>query len=629
MKNLLRALGSSSLAAVLAVGASADTIYMKNGSVIRGHVVGYADGEFTVMLNAGPSGSRSRATLAGDEIDHIEFEGEAADTARNGSAPASLPTPDGSGSGPDTAGTVPDDPSAPVSSAPDPAPHHDASSAPVSDTGRSVGGGLDAGESDVTVDPRADWTNTRFRVSRGSRVRITATGSVKLDPAGRRTAGPGGIEAPDRDKLMPNRPTGALIAVIGDDNDDFVYVGSQVEFTADRAGYLFLSVNEGYLKDNSGSFIAHVVVEPAGAMPVARTGGGMHGSPPASAPTPARHTTIPPADSGAPRSIPSAPARREEPSTPPASVESDPAGTGTATVSREGDVVVQSNLDWTNTKMRVQRGNIIRIHATGTVQLGPGSRSGPAGIDAPDNDKLLPNRPTGALIAVVGDDNDDFVFVGPEAEFIAQHDGALFLSVNEGNLKDNTGTFSAHVTILQPQVVAPSSTAAPGSARTSAPSPRGGASLPKPVVDDTLGGGTPTAQAPRPAPASIGANGGQADIVVPAKSDWTSTSIVLKRGTKVRVTATGTAKLDASGKTITTPAGVNTSDANKLIKDKPTGALVAVIGDDNTDYIFVGTSIEFTAQRDGLLFLGINEGELFDNSGAFTVHIVVEPARKH
>src|SRR6185369_11596043 len=64
MKHLLRAFGSSALAALLVVSASADTIYMKNGSVIRGSVVGYADGEFTVMLNAGPGGARSRATLA-------------------------------------------------------------------------------------------------------------------------------------------------------------------------------------------------------------------------------------------------------------------------------------------------------------------------------------------------------------------------------------------------------------------------------------------------------------------------------------------------------------------------------------------------------------------------------------
>jgi hypothetical protein len=51
------------------------------------------------------------------------------------------------------------------------------------------------------------------------------------------------------------------------------------------------------------------------------------------------------------------------------------------------------------------------------------------------------NEPTGALIAVVGDDNDDFILVGTRRDFVAQRDGVLFLGVNEGNLTDNTGMY--------------------------------------------------------------------------------------------------------------------------------------------------------------------------------------------
>jgi hypothetical protein len=611
MKNLLRAFGSSALAALMVVSASADTIYMKNGSVIRGSVVGYANGEFTVMLNSGPGGARSRATLADDEIDHIEFEGDVADA---GGSRGPDPEPADAGSDPGYS-----EPPPVVTRRHDPAP------APASDTGSVAGSGLPGGQSDVTVDPKVDWTNTGYRVTRGTRVRVTASGSIKLDPAGRRTANPGGLDIPDRDKLMPNRPTGALIAVVGDDNDDFIFVGSQAEFVANRTGYLFLSVNEGFLRDNAGSFTAHVTIDPSSTgTSIARQGGGLNGGRPTPAPAPARRTTAPPPDNtGTARPVPASSTRREEPAPAPSS-----APTAAATVSREDDVVVQSNLDWTNTKVRVQRGNIVRISASGTVNLDrSGLRASPAGIDAPDADKLIQSRPTGALIAVVGDDNDDFVFVGPETEFIAQHDGVLFLSVNEGNLKDNTGTFAAHVTILQSQVAVPTGSASPRPS----PAPRGGgsSSLPKPVVDDTLGGQTaaPAPKTPKPAPA-IGAAGGQADLVVSAKSDWTSTAIVVKKGMKIRITATGTAKLDAGGKVSATPAGTTAPDDHKVMKDKPTGALIAVVGDDNTDYIFVGASAEFTAQRDGLLFLGINEGDLFDNSGTYAVHIVVTPAGK-
>ncbi|HKC86672.1 MAG TPA: hypothetical protein VKG02_11890, partial [Blastocatellia bacterium] len=66
----------------------------------------------------------------------------------------------------------------------------------------------------------------------------------------------------------------------------------------------------------------------------------------------------------------------------------------------------------------------------------------------PDNRKLIASRPTGALIAVVGDDNDDFVFVGKATEFTSPHNGILFLSVNEGNLKDNAGAFVARIRVL-------------------------------------------------------------------------------------------------------------------------------------------------------------------------------------
>jgi hypothetical protein len=65
-----------------------------------------------------------------------------------------------------------------------------------------------------------------------------------------------------------------------------------------------------------------------------------------------------------------------------------------------------------------------------------------------DSGKLMTSRPTGALIAVVGDDNDDFVFIGRASEFVATHNGILFLSVNERNLKDNNGSFLARVKVM-------------------------------------------------------------------------------------------------------------------------------------------------------------------------------------
>ena len=98
-------------------------------------------------------------------------------------------------------------------------------------------------------------------IRRGDRIRISASGSVTLDPGGSLTSGPEGIDQADSKKLMTDRPTGSLIAVIGADNDEFIFIGRQAEFTAVRDGLLFLSVNEGTLADNSGSFKASIEVE--------------------------------------------------------------------------------------------------------------------------------------------------------------------------------------------------------------------------------------------------------------------------------------------------------------------------------------------------------------------------------
>src|SRR2546428_3808620 len=97
---------------------------------------------------------------------------------------------------------------------------------------------------------------------------------------------------------------------------------------------------------------------------------------------------------------------------------------------------------WTNSGLVVRRGQRLRINASGRVSLGNNRFATPDGLpNVPDRDKLMRNQPTGGLIAVIGDDNDDFVFVGHSRDFVAQRDGVLFLGVNEGNLSDNSGTF--------------------------------------------------------------------------------------------------------------------------------------------------------------------------------------------
>jgi hypothetical protein len=101
-----------------------------------------------------------------------------------------------------------------------------------------------------------------------------------------------------------------------------------------------------------------------------------------------------------------------------------------------------ANNGWTNSGLVVRKGQRLKISASGRVSLGKGRFSTPAGLATiNDTEKLMRNEATGALIAVIGDDNDDFILIGPRRDFVAQRDGVLFLGVNEGDLADNTGTY--------------------------------------------------------------------------------------------------------------------------------------------------------------------------------------------
>ena len=83
------------------------------------------------------------------------------------------------------------------------------------------------------------------------------------------------------------------------------------------------------------------------------------------------------------------------------------------------------NNGWSNTGLVVRRGQRLRISATGRVNLGKRGFSTPNGLPTVvDNDRLMRTEPTGGLIGVIGDDNDDFIFVGARRDFVSQRDGA-------------------------------------------------------------------------------------------------------------------------------------------------------------------------------------------------------------
>jgi hypothetical protein len=259
-KFFVRAVIAFALVFAVSVPVLADTIRLKDGSVIRGQIVSFKNEQFTILVGGGARGRKSRITVYMEDVDSIDF-----DSTGNTSGPAE----DNNTSQP----TYQPPYQQPTNNQPtyQPTPNQTSNNQPSYQppvTNPTTQSGNNPQFFTINIKVRADnasngWTNSGLVVRRGQRLRISASGRVSLGT--NRYATPDGLpNIPDRDKLMRNQPTGGLIAVIGDDNDDFIFVGRGRDFVAQRDGVLFLGVNEGNLSDNSGNFDVVIEAEASG-----------------------------------------------------------------------------------------------------------------------------------------------------------------------------------------------------------------------------------------------------------------------------------------------------------------------------------------------------------------------------
>lgn len=260
---------------LMGINVLADVIKLRDGSVLRGKVVSFREQRFTIVVRIG--GAEARYTIPLEEIESVEF-GEGADSAP--SPPSATPS------------AVPPEPPASRKPGAEPlAGRRPPVNVGATVTGESGGGQRQttapapppgeqelAGERElagvgntrtvliqkkITVPAAAEWISSEIRVQRGQRIVINASGEVYLGderrtgPAGLKDL-PAGLNDPRRP--MPDRPTGGLIVVVGDDNDDYEFIGGSREFDAPHSGIIFLMVNERTAQDNSGSFVAQVKI---------------------------------------------------------------------------------------------------------------------------------------------------------------------------------------------------------------------------------------------------------------------------------------------------------------------------------------------------------------------------------
>jgi len=221
----------------------ADTIRLKDGSVIKGKIVGFKDQQFTIAIGDDSRGRKRQITVYADEIESISFDAMEPATAETKPVPTNTTSP---------VKPMPTVIDKPVDTVKIPAVTKTASKPSFIPVSNGV---------KVLADNTANgWTNSGFVVRRGQRVRVTARGNISLG-TGRYAKPEGDGSFADKDKLMSQKPTGGLIAVIGDDNDEFIFIGSSNEFIAQRDGTLFLGINEGNLDDNSGAFDVTIEAE--------------------------------------------------------------------------------------------------------------------------------------------------------------------------------------------------------------------------------------------------------------------------------------------------------------------------------------------------------------------------------
>ncbi|MGH9949051.1 MAG: LecA/PA-IL family lectin [Pyrinomonadaceae bacterium] len=239
----------AALVALFATIALGDTIRLKDGSTVKGRITGFSGGKFTVTVG---EGTRKREfTFDASEIESIEFDqnepvetkvavkNEPVYTETKTSEPVRVIQ---------TEKPNPVEPQKPSISKPTPT----GSIAPI------------VINVNVLADNTANgWTNSGWVVKKGQKIRIIGVGEVSLGK-GQKTGPSGSYTLEDESKLLKSVPTGALIAVIGDDNNDFIYVGNDREFVATRDGTLFLGLNEGNLSDNAGSFKVKIEILPGG-----------------------------------------------------------------------------------------------------------------------------------------------------------------------------------------------------------------------------------------------------------------------------------------------------------------------------------------------------------------------------
>jgi hypothetical protein len=130
-----------------------------------------------------------------------------------------------------------------------------------------------------------------------------------------------------------------------------------------------------------------------------------------------------------------------------------------------------------------------------------------------------------------------------------------------------------------------------------------------------------------PPPAALGsstlpATGGQ--IRVPGNQRWTDTGITVRKGDRVTFNASGQVQFSANASDTASSVGASSGQRPAgPMANVPVGALLGRVGP--VAVFAIGNQTSLTMPADGRLFLGVNDDQITDNHGEFTVDVRPDP----
>jgi hypothetical protein len=240
-------------------------------------------------------------------------------------------------------------------------------------------------------------------------------------------------------------------------------------------------------------------------------------------------------------------------------------------------VAVVLDQEWTDTGVYLRQGQSVKVTASGTMNWYTGACDGkclstPVGIRCPGGGPMRLGFPCLSLLGRVGKNGRPFE-VGEAGVFTPSTPGEFFLGVNDENLRDNTGAWTA--TISSP------SNFAQVKARQ------------------------------------------QTTLPVDLDRPWTDTGVYLAQGQSVTVTARGTMNWytgSCNGNCLSTPAGIPCPGGGSKRLGLTCLSLIGLVGVSGKPF-YIGDSLTFTAPAVGELFLGVNDDNVADNTGDWTATI--------